>query len=195
LDRAPEREPRSPDTPRVQAIVTALDEPWRERVEEIWGELRAVFRLQSVAATTEPHFTYHVAERYERYAVDEAISRLAASMLAFDVETHGLGVFRGEETVLFLHVTPSPALRAMHTAVWAAVDAIASDTRPIYAAHTWIPHVTLAIGDLREEQLPEIMALLGRRDYRWRMRATNVCFVPDATSRSEPWVRWELRES
>lgn len=181
------------DTPCVQAIVTALDEPWRERVEKVWAELKAVFRLQAIATISKPHFTYHVAERYDRDRIDAALGRVAASTQPFEIETHGLGVFRGEETVLFLHVTPSPTLRAMHGAIWSAAEGIARDVKPVYAAEPWVPHITLAIGDLREEQLPQIMALLGRRDYRWRLPATNLCLIPDVTSTVEAWTRWELQ--
>jgi 2'-5' RNA ligase len=183
----------------VQGIVTVLDEPWRERVEEIWGELAALFGLPSVGEQRDPHVTYHVADAYDRDAIDAAMSKITSAAPTFDLETHGLGVFRGEQTrrqqttVLYLHVTPSPALRALHETVLRAVDGIAREPRAFYAPETWVPHITLAAGGLREEQLPDIMALLGRRDYRWRMRATNLCFVPDAMSRAEPWVRWELR--
>ena len=177
----------------MQGIVTVLDEPWRERVEEIWGELAAVFGLPSVGAQRDPHVTYHVADSYHRDAVESAINTIASRTPAFDLETHGLGVFRGEQAVLFLHVTPSPALGAVHAAILHAVEGIAVAPREFYAPETWVPHITLAAGGLREEQLSEIMALLGRRDYDWRMRATNVCYVPDANSREEPWVRWELR--
>ena len=109
------------------------------------------------------------------------------------VETHALGVFRGEETVLSLHITPSAELQAIHESIWRGVSAAASGVKPVYAAGTWVPHITLAIGDLREEQLPDIVALLGRRDYRWRMPAANLCFIPDTSSKAAPWTRWELR--
>jgi len=168
-----------------------LDEPWRERVEEVWGELAAAFGLPSVGALRDPHVTYHVADSYDRDAIDAAMSTIASAVPTFELETHGLGVFRGEQTVLFLHVTPSQALSTLHSAVLQAVDGIARGPRPFYVPETWVPHITLAAGGLREELLPEIMTLLGRRDYRWRMRATNVCFVPDAMSREQPWVRWE----
>jgi 2'-5' RNA ligase len=177
----------------MQGIVTVLDEPWRERVEEIWGELAAIFGLPSVGAQRDPHLTYHAADSYDRDAVEAVLGKIAAATPAFELETHGLGVFRGDQTVLFLHVTPSPALDALHAAVLSAVDGIAWTRRAFYAPETWVPHITLAAGGLREEQLPDIMALLGRRDYRWGMRATNVCFVPDAMSREDPWMRWELR--
>jgi 2'-5' RNA ligase len=176
----------------MQGIVTALDEPWRERVEEIWGELRAVFGLPSVGLARDPHVTYHVAEAYDRSAVESAIAAIATSHAAFGLETHGLGVFRGESTVLYLHVTPSPALRAIHATILRAVDGVAREPRPFYAPEAWVPHITLAAGGLSEEQLPEVMALLDRRDWRWQMQATNICYVPDAMSRTEPWLRFDL---
>ena len=176
----------------MQGIVTALDEPWRERVEEIWGELRAVFGLPSVGLARDPHVTYHVAEAYDPDTIEASVAAIASSTPSFELETHGLGVFRGESTVLYLHVTPSPPLRALHETIVRAVDSIAHEPRAFYAPDAWVPHVTLAAGGLSEAQLPEVMALLGRRDYRWRMTATNICYVPDAMSRTEPWVRWEL---
>ena len=177
----------------MQAIVTALDEPWRERVEEIWAELRAVFQLKAIAGSTEPHVTYHVAERYDETRIASIVARIAGAAAPFEIETEGLGVFRGEETVLSLHVTPSPELRAMHAAIWRDVSAAASGVKAVYAAETWAPHITLAIGDLREEQLPDIMALLGRRDYRWRIPAANLCLIPDTSSATAAWTRWDLR--
>jgi hypothetical protein len=55
-----------------------------------------------------------------------------------------------------------------------------------------VPHIALAVGDLREEQLPEITSLLGRRDYRWRVRASNLCLISDTESRTAARTRWEL---
>ena len=176
----------------MQAIVTALDEPWRERVEGIWAELKAVFQLKAVEGATEPHFTYHAAERYDAARIEEALGAIGRSTPSFEVETHGLGAFRGEETVLFLHVTPSDRLSELHAAIFGVAQALADAPKPAYAAATWVPHITLAIGDLQEERLPEIMALLGRREYRWRMPATNLCLIPDTASQRPPWTRWEL---
>jgi 2'-5' RNA ligase len=176
----------------MQAIVTALDEPWRERVEEIWAELKAVFQLKSVEGSTEPHFAFHAAEQYDAGPVGAALTSITSIAPPFEVETHGLGVFRGDQTVLFLHVTPSDALRALHAAVFEAVQPLAAAPTPVYAAATWVPHIALAVGDLREEQLPEITSLLGRRDYRWRVRASNLCLISDTESRTAARTRWEL---
>ena len=179
-------------TAAMQAIVSALDDPHREMVENIWGELKAVFGLQSVVGSTRPHVTYHVAEAYDAARIADALAGAARAMRPFAIETHGLGVFRGDETVLYLHVSPSPALAAMHGAVWDAATPIATGPKPVYGATTWVPHITLASGDLSEEVLPVALQFLNRREYRWTIPVTNVSFIPDGSAASSEWRRFEL---
>ncbi len=173
----------------MQAIVSALDDPHREMVENIWGELKAVFGLQGVIGSTRPHFTYHVADSYAADAVGDALSAVARTTAPFAIETHGLGVFRGDETVLYLHVSPSPALMVLHQRVWDAVASISRDPKAVYAAATWVPHITLAIGDLTEDVLPLALQLLNRRTYEWAIPVTNLCLIEDTSSAAAPWRR------
>jgi len=177
----------------MQAIVSALDDPFRERVEEIWGELKAVFGLKGVIGQTRPHFTYQVAARYDAAAVDAALSRIAAATPPFEAPTRGLGLFRGEQTVLYLAVVRDGGVERAHERIWAEASAAASELRMYYAAETWVPHITLAIGDLSEAQAPDIMRFLGRREYRWTVPVTNLCLVPDTASAASEWRRYELR--
>ncbi len=176
----------------MQAIVSALDDPHREMVENIWGELKAVFGLQGVAGSTRPHFTYHVAAAYDPVAVEGALAVVARETPPFAIRTHGLGVFRGEETVLYLHISPSPELATVHRSVWDAVAAIATEPKLVYAAATWVPHITLAIGDLTAEMLPLALRFLNRREYNWAIPVTNVCLIEDTASASAEWRRFEL---
>ena len=177
----------------MQAIVSALDDPHREMVDNIWGELKAVFGLQGVTGSTRPHFTYHVAESYDASAIEDALTAIARATPPFAIETHGLGVFRGAETVLYLHISPSPALVAAHSRIWNAAEPIAAEPKAVYGAATWVPHITLAIGDVTEEILPLALQLLNRREYNWAVPVTNVCLVPDTTSATTEWRRFELR--
>lgn len=177
----------------MQAIVSALDDPHREMVDSIWGELKAVFGLQGVIGSTRPHFTYHVAEAYDADTISDALRGVARATVPFAIETHGLGVFRGDETVLYLHVSPSPALMAVHQRVWDAVASIAADAKPVYAVETWVPHITLAIGDLTEDVLPLALQLLNRRTYEWAIPVTNLCLIEDTSSAVGEWRRFALR--
>jgi 2'-5' RNA ligase len=179
-------------TAAMQAIVSALDDPYRELVENIWGELKAVFGLQGVIGSTRPHFTYHVADQYDAGAIDDALRGVARATPPFAIETHGLGVFRGEETVLYLHVSPAPALAGLHRRIWDAVAPIATEAKLVYAPATWVPHITLAIGDLTEEVLPVALQFLNRRTYEWALPVGNVCLIEDTSTAAAAWRRFEL---
>jgi 2'-5' RNA ligase len=176
----------------MQAIVSALDDPAREHVEDIWGELKAVFGLKDVIGAQHPHFTYHAAERYAS-DVDEALARVAADLAPYDVQTSGLGVFRGDETILYLGIVRDGAIDGAHERILRDAAAGATEPRTYYAPETWLPHVTLAAGDLHEEQLPDIMRFLGRREYRWTIPVTNICLIPDTTATARDWRRFDLR--
>ena len=176
----------------MQAIVSALDDPHREMVENIWGELKAVFGLQGVIGSTRPHFTYHVAKAYYAAAIDTRLTEVALATPTFAIETHGLGVFRGEETVLYLHISPSAPLAALHRRVWDAVARIAAGPEPVYAAETWLPHITLAIGDLTEDVLPAALRFFNRRTYNWTIPLTNLCLIEDTASAAAAWRRFPL---
>lgn len=177
----------------MQAIVSVLDDPWREEVENIWGELKAVFGLKSVIGSTRPHFTFQVAEDYDPTTIDEALSSITAVEPPFGIETRGLGVFRGDEAVLYLAVVRDAALERMHERIWAEASGAATGLRAYYGARTWVPHITLAIGDLQEAQLPEIIAFLGRKQYEWAIPVTNLCLIADTSNASTDCRRYELK--
>jgi 2'-5' RNA ligase len=178
----------------VESIVTAFDKPWRERLDEIWGELKAVIAdLKGAAVETRPHFTYQGADSYDSVRVSNALAGIAAGSTAFEVETAGVELFHGDDgIVVYLAITPNDALRAMHRRIWDATQRIAEARKPVYAEATWVPHITIASGALGDEQVPLVQELLGRKEYRWTMPVGNVCYVPDTSDAGGDWYRFNF---
>ncbi|MEX2227678.1 MAG: 2'-5' RNA ligase family protein [Dehalococcoidia bacterium] len=174
----------------MQSIVVALDEPHRERIEEAAGEIKAVSGRKDLAAATHPHFTLHVADRYED-AIDAALARIAGSTQSFPFETGRVGVFRGPRVVIALEVTRTEALLKFQEHVAEAVAPLAADARPAYAPDTWAPHIRIISGVIEEQHIDAIMAVLARRDFTWRPLLSNVCLVP--APRAPTWTRYDLR--
>lgn len=177
----------------MQAIVTEIDDPQREAIDNVWGELKAVFGLKGVAGATRPHFAYQLAESYDAVRLDQALSRIAAAMAPFTVDTASLGVFRGPKTVLALVVHREGEAARLHARLWDAAGAAATGLRPEHGPSTWTPHVTLAAGDFGDEaQLDAIAQFLSRREYRWPLPVTNLCVVEDTRSATAPRRRFDL---
>lgn len=179
-------------TGAMQAIVSEIDDPYRDAIENIWGELKAVFGLQGVSGSTHPHVTYQVAESYDD-RIGAILRGISTGAQPFAIETHGIGIFRGGQIVIYLHVTRSDALDDMHDRIWRETAVTSTGIEPVYAAATWVPHITLAIGDVPGAQLPAIAGFLNTRPSEMRIPVTSLSLIPDTASATAPWRRHPLR--
>jgi len=161
----------------VQGIVSLLDGADRERVEELWDDLRRDFGVRGIHAKRFPHFSYHVAEEYDLARAQAAIGALALQTRSFSVQTSGIGIFTRKLPVIYLPVVRGPELAAAHARIAEAAAPITMAPNEYYANDVWIPHVTIAEGDVDILVLPEIVRRFGERDFRWEMHVTNFALI------------------
>ncbi len=161
----------------MQGIVSLLDGADRERVEQLWDELRQVFGVRGIHAKRFPHFSYHVADEYDLTRAQAALNALARQTRRFSVQASGIGIFTRREPVIYLPVVRAPEIAAAHTQIAATAAPLATGVNEYYADEIWIPHVTIAEGDVDILVLPEIVRRLGERNFRWDMRVTNFALI------------------
>ncbi|MBN1285242.1 MAG: 2'-5' RNA ligase family protein [Anaerolineae bacterium] len=157
-------------------IVSLLNGEHCRQVEALWAELERTFGVCAIYRSPFPHLSYQVAERYDTPALEAALESLTARQPPFEVLTTGLGVFTGAKAVLYVPVVRSPALDALHRAVWEAATDAVSNAWTYYEPEWWMPHITLGHDDI-DDHLPEIVDLLRRRTFDWRIRVDNIAFV------------------
>ena len=174
----------------MQAIVSRLDAPHAEKLEALWAELASTFGVRA-ASVAFPHITFQVVEQFDQPQVERILARVASTAKPFVIRTSGLSVFTGERPVLHMPVARSPALDAFHRVLWDETSAEAIGVHAHYGVQHWMPHITLAINDLRHEQLPPILDLLSRRVLQWEIAIENVCLVCDVTRR-DSWVQFNF---
>ena len=177
----------------MQSIVIAIDQPWRERVEETWSEIKAVFNLRQLVGQTDPHIVLHVADGYAHAATD-SLARIAAFTAPFAVTCQEPAILRGGRHILYLPIERSPPLVALHAAILREVGPAADAPKQAYGPDTWAPHLTLAMGHLDSAIIPDIQQFLSLRNWRWELPVTNICLVPDNRSRTAVWTRWPLAD-
>ena len=164
----------------MNGVVSLLDDEHYRLVEQVWEELERDFGVRGVYATSFPHFTFQVSEDYDLRAVGSALHRLAAGLSPFTVRTAGLGVFTSARPVLYVPVVRGPELERLHRDVWEAVGgAPTGEAARYYAPEMWLPHVTLAQGDVDYDRLGEIVGALARRNFHWEMEVNNLSLIYD----------------
>jgi 2'-5' RNA ligase len=162
----------------MQAVISVLDESHCQQVIHLWEELKREF---SICGTLEhvpfPHFTYQGAISYDGTRLRAALEQVARETDPFEVETDGVGIFTGPSPVLYLPVVRSPVLTRIHQQVWQALQPIGVGITPIYGPEHWIPHITLAQGDLTPAHLSALMRALSPRTFSWRITIANLTVI------------------
>lgn len=182
----------------MAGVVSLLDEASEQVVRALWAELAERHTLREVARRVpHPHCSYHVAEDYDLTRLRDALGRVAAQTRPFAATLTGLGAFTAPEPVLYLAVERTAALDALHAAIWrelALLPGVARAPMAVYAASSWIPHVTLAQGDLTPAALDSVLAAWAGRDLGREVWVNNVTLLARAAdaSTSDPLLRVTL---
>ena len=161
----------------MQGIVSLLDGADGERVELLWDELRRDFGVRGIHSKRFPHFSYHVAEEYDLGRAQVILGALASQTRCFPAQTSGIGIFTRKEPVIYLPVVKTWELAVLHKEIAAAVSTLATGINEYYAEDIWIPHITIAEGDVDLLVLPEIVRRIGERNFRWELRVTNFAVI------------------
>jgi 2'-5' RNA ligase len=169
----------------MQGIVSLLDGEGRDRIEQLWEELRRDFGVRGIHSKRFPHFSYHVAEEYDLTKLRPGLEQLADATRQFSAHASGIGIFTRKEPVIYLPVVRSEYLQRIHSDVARVAEALARGINEYYAPHIWIPHITIAEGDVDILVLPEVVRRLGERNLRWEFPVTNLAVIRATESLQE----------
>ncbi|MFO7320625.1 MAG: 2'-5' RNA ligase family protein [Chloroflexota bacterium] len=173
----------------MHGVVSILDDKHCALVESIWEELEREFGLRNARAAY-PHFTYQIASAYDVDKVEPILRSLARTASPFKVTTSGLGIFTGEKPVLYVRMVRELILTLFHDRLWAAISSNAQNVHHHHYGHTnWIPHITLAYGDLDHDTLARAVRLLSERSFNWEITIDNLALVLDTAGPREDWLR------
>lgn len=161
----------------MYGVVSLLDDQHNEKVEAIWAELQARFGVHGVSITPVAHFSYHVSEGYDSERIGQVLDDIAGKVSPFVVKTVGLGIFTGDDPVLYVPVLLNPALITLHEQLWSALAEIATGPLHLYHPDRWQPHITLTHKDVDHELLPQVVRILSERDFYWTIQIDNLAVL------------------
>ena len=160
----------------MEGIVSLLDPPHAQQVKDLWAELEARFGLRGVLAFPYPHVSFQISEGYSFATIRVRLQDTAARFKPVKVHTTGLGLFMRPAPVLYVPVVRATALDRIHRLLWKAFPPLQGNGG-YYSPNLWMPHITLAVGDLKAEMLPELVNLLAERDFHWEITLDNLTFA------------------
>ena len=154
---------------QVQGLVALLDEQHTAKVKEIWSLLQVNCGLSAINSTPFPHFSFHIAERYDLDTLDTRLEKITSSMPAFTIRTTGLSIFTGPEPVVFVPLTPDKNLLHIHQTLWDQTSCLGTRLSSHYRPGAWVPHITLANRDVNAENIACVARHLVSQSFSWEI--------------------------
>ncbi len=132
----------------MHGIVSLLNSPAYTQVKAIWQELENVCGLSGIKMTPLAHFSWQVAEKYEFEQTREILEELSQASHPFPASASGLGIFTGQVPVVYIPLVKDENLLRFHARLWEETHSVVEGASEYYSPQLWIPHITLAYGDV-----------------------------------------------
>lgn len=170
------------------ASASLLDEDHAGKVEQVWATLHDEHGLRGVSISPVPHFSYQSARDFQLDLLADIVAKLAAKARPLKVRTAGLGIFPGRSPVVYIPVVRSPELTRLQLALWSAGAVACDEPAAEYHPAAWIPHITLAQGDLTPDKLAPVISTLNQMDLFWEFEVDNLAIVRGRGNRPQELV-------
>jgi 2'-5' RNA ligase len=162
---------------QMHGIVSLLDESLSAQVRTVWDGLEKECGLAGIKVTPIPHFTWQIASDYDFPRLESVLRSIAMEAKPFPMRCSGLGVFTGEQPVLYIPIVRAEELSRFHRLVWERVWELSESPSPFYSPEAWMPHITLAHRDLDTDNLSCALGSLAVRAFKWEGTVDNLALV------------------
>lgn len=159
------------------AITTLLSPHNAARINRIIKSLEEKFGLDDVQATPEPHLTYQLAGVHQLSALKDVLADVAHTSEAFPGFTTGLGVFPGQQPVIYIPVLRSNELNALHERIIKATKPLCLRTDKFSEPDCWLPHISLALHDTTPDLLGPVLRYLNEETYNLKLEINNIAIL------------------
>jgi len=145
------------------AISMWFDTTLEQRLKELWRELAAAGAASRLYdGRYRPHVTLGIWDTDRLDAVASECRTLVETRSPFRIDFPSVGLFPGDEGVVFLHPFISEELIALHRDTHRRLRAIGPPAVPHYDSDRWVPHCTMMVDVHREQVLAAASYLLSR---------------------------------
>lgn len=176
----------------MNGIASLLDGSATSHVEGLWQELETRCGLVGVKSTPFPHMTWQVTEDYDLPRLEVALRAVVGQVRPFSIHTSGLGLFTGENPIIYISVVKDEALMRFHSLLWEDMAGIAFHPAHYYSPAQWVPHITLAYNDLTSANLDCALQSLAFQSFNWEIQIDNLVLVAQGESQVPEMVRYQF---
>ncbi len=174
------------------AIISELDADSSIAVKVLWNRLHQACGLEEIFKLPTPHFTWFSADELNIPQAASITADIADRSSCLSSYVFGLGIFAGENPILYLPIVKSQAMFDLHAEIWRLIQPHAERVNKYYAPAHWLPHITLAIKDLTFDNLACVLQSVAFEPVELTIAIDNFTIVSQAGELSSKALRHYL---
>jgi 2'-5' RNA ligase len=155
-------------------IASLLDPESDVKVKSLWDQLEISSGLKGVKKSPLPHFSWQVAESYSLNEADKRLAQYSRKYTPFNIKVSGLGIFTGTAPVLYLALVNTCEMIGRHAELWKALANQSNNPSNLYCPGEWVPHITLAYGDVDVNKLTSAVQLLSTQAFHFDIKINSI---------------------
>jgi 2'-5' RNA ligase len=150
------------------------DQPYKE-VKQLWKLYKKQYNSIGVQTFNHPNLAFQGGEAKEIKTLTRDFKDFAAEIEPFEIEVDGFGSFN--RRVIYLRVKKSREIIRINKAVNQYLKSHLVKVFEEYTLERWIPHITLAMDDLVENEFDRAWGSLSGVKFRFEQKLSNICLV------------------
>jgi len=154
-----------------------LDAEHSDKLNTVILQLEKEFGMRQVQSTPFPHLTWLTVNDGSLPRLQDTLGHACGTCRRFHITTSGLGIFTGEKPVLYVPVVRNHAVSRFHRQLHAGVSQVCQEIGPYYNPDTWMPHLSLALGDTTPELVTQAALFLNNQNFNWKIELDNLTLL------------------
>jgi len=158
------------------AIASLFNTKTNQFTQEIWDHLERQCLLSGIKITPIPHFSWHIAMNYAEEAAS-VLKKFTKKYHPMNVIASGIGIFEGKNPVVYIPILKTIELIHLHTELWDSLAGFSKNININYVPERWVPHLTIAYGDVTAKKIGCVANALVFRDLRMEILVENLSII------------------
>jgi len=156
-------------------ILSILENKPYNDVKKIWKIFETKYNSVGVQVFNHPSVTFQGGKVKNIKQLKKDFQKVISKIKPFEIEVNGYGHFN--KKVIYLKVKKTNDLIKLNKLINQFSVIYCKDLFKYYTPKKWIPHITLAMDDLTEDNLEKAWNELSKNKVRFKQKLHNLCIV------------------
>ena len=156
-------------------IVSVLENKPYKDVKKIWKLFEKKYGSVGVQIFSHPHVTFQGGKSDNLRELKKGFQEIASKMKPFEIGVSGIAHF--DKKVIYLKVEKTNSLIELNKLINQFLKSHCTGLLEYFTPENWIPHITLAIDDLTEENFEKAWNQLKHSKIKFKQKLHNICIV------------------